>query len=300
MTAFARVAVLFPGSMGGAVGAALAAGGSRVGSVLEGRSDETRERAREAGISAWPDLDAALREADLVLSILPPSEATALARACAESMSRSGRRVPYAECNAIAPETSREIAGILALGDDFIDGGIIGGPPQPGASGTRLYVSGPRAEELLALDAPEQGMIVRSLGPEVGRASAMKMSYAALTKGTMTLQAAVLMLARRHGLAEPFAEELQASQAAAWKRMGVLPFLPADAGRWIGEMEEIARTFREAGLPGGFHDAAADVYRAMAATPFARETRATVDRSRSLEEAIAAFLEAAQKLSEES
>ncbi|MDJ0789106.1 MAG: DUF1932 domain-containing protein, partial [Myxococcota bacterium] len=238
--------------------------------------------------------------ADLVLSILPPSEATALARACAESMSRSGRRVPYAECNAIAPETSREIAGILALGDDFIDGGIIGGPPQPGASGTRLYVSGPRAEELLALDAPEQGLIVRSLGPEVGRASAMKMSYAALTKGTMTLQAAVLMLARRHGLAEPFAEELQASQAAAWKRMGVLPFLPADAGRWIGEMEEIARTFREAGLPGGFHDAAADVYRAMAATPFARETRATVDRSRSLEEAIAAFLEAAQKLSEES
>ena len=299
MNAFPRIAVLSPGSMGGAVGAALVAGGRQVGSVLEGRSEETRVRAQAAGITAYPDLDAALAEADLVLSILPPSDATALARACADSMSRSGRAIAYADCNAIAPETSREIAGILALGDDFLDGGIIGGPPRPGGPGTRLYVSGPRAEELLALDAPDQGLLVRALGEEVGRASAMKMSYAALTKGTTTLQAAVLMLARQHGLAEPFAAELQASQAEAWKRMGVIPFLPADAARWIGEMEEIAKTFRRAGLPGGFHDAAAEVYRVMAATPFAAETRETVDRSRSLDQAIAAFVLAANERSEE-
>lgn len=296
--AFEAVALFSPGAMGGAVGAALAAGGRRVSTVTAGRSEETRARARDAGLIGHDSVASALADADLVLSILPPARAESVAAECAAAMASLGRKVPYAECNAVAPETTHRIAATLALGNDFIDAGIIGGPPRPGGPGTRLYVSGPRAEELRELEDLDRGLWVRPLGTDIGSASAMKMSYAALTKGTMTLQAAVLMLAQRHGLFAELTTELQESQPDAWKRTGILPFLPADAGRWIGEMEEIASTFRSAGLPGGFHDGAASVYRAMAATPFAAETRATIDRSRTLEDAVIAFVEAMDRIEE--
>jgi len=288
------VAILSPGDMGHAVGALLRERGFRLVSVLADRSELTRDRAARAGIEDAGDLDGVLRAAEGMLAILPPAEAEPLARRVAEAMARTGCKPIYADCNAVSPATARRIGdAIAAAGAPFIDAGIIGAPPARGRGDTRVYASGPQVKwlESLAGRGERGGMAVIALGDEIGRASAIKMVYAALTKGTMTLQAAVLVTAMRLGVFEELSRELEKSQAEAWARMGILPFLPADSGRWIGEMEEIAATFRDAGVPDGFHRGAAAIFRMMAATPFAAESRETLDRSRSLEDAIRVFAE---------
>ena len=288
------VAILSPGDMGHAVGALLRERGFRLVSALTDRSELTRARAERAGIADAGDLEGVVRAAEGILAILPPAEAEPLARRVAEAMVRTGCTPIYADCNAVSPATAGRIGdAITAAGAPFIDAGIIGAPPAPGRGDTRVYVSGPQARwlESLAGRGERGGMAVIGLGEEIGRASAIKMAYAALTKGTMTLQAAVLVTAMRLGVFEELSREFEKSQAEAWARMGILPFLPADSGRWIGEMEQIAATFRDAGVPDGFHRGAAAIFRIMAATPFAAESRETLDRSRSLEDAIRVFAE---------
>ena len=209
-------------------------------------------------------------------------------------MTRTGCAPIYADCNAVSPATTKKIAALISdAGAPFVDAGIIGGPPGPDRADTRFYASGPRAKWLegLAGRGERGGMAVIGLGEEIGRASAIKMAYAALTKGTMTLQAAVLVAAMRLGVFEELGREFEESQPQAWARMRILPFLPADSGRWIGEMEQIAATFHDAGVPDDFHRGAAAIFRIMAATPFAAESRETLDRSRSLEDAIRVFAE---------
>lgn len=288
------VAILSPGDMGHAVGISLAERGFRLVSSLADRSELTRERAARAGIEDAGDLDGVLRAAEGILAILPPAEAEPLARRVAEAMARTGRTPIYADCNAVSPETTKRIAAAIRdAGAPFVDAGIIGGPPGPDREDTRFYASGPRAEWLegLAGRGERGGMAVIGLGDEIGRASAIKMAYAALTKGTMTLQTAVLVAAMRLGVFEELGREFENSQPQAWARMRILPFLPADSGRWIGEMEQIAATFHDAGVPDDFHRGAAAIFRMMAATPFAAESRETLDRSRGLEEAIRVFAE---------
>ncbi len=284
-----RIGILSPGDMGHAIGAYLVARGHRVLTTLDGRSAITRERAERAGLEDAGSLDGVIAGTDLVLSILPPAAAPGLARACAEAMQRTRATPLFADCNAVSPAHALEMRDTIeSAGGVFIDGGIIGAAPGRGPVPTRLYVSGPSLVPLLALsgEAGDRALDVRPLGPEAGRASALKMVYAALTKGTMTLQTAVLLAAERLGLGAELAGELTASQPAAWSQMQRVPFLPADSGRWVGEMEEIASTFAAAGVPSGFHEAAAEIFRLMAATPFAAETRETVDRNRTLEQTI--------------
>ena len=159
-----------------------------------------------------------------------------------------------------------------------MDGGIVGRPPvSPPA--TRLYVSGPAAGRLAFLE--DERLTVRDLGPEPGRASALKMCYAALTKGSWTLFAALSTAAHRLGVADMLDREFAESQAAVRERQrAMLPRLPLDAGRWISEMEEIAATLDAAGLPDGFHRAAAEMFRLLDGTPFAAESRQDWDRDR--------------------
>jgi hypothetical protein len=124
------------------------------------------------------------------------------------------------------------------------------------------------------------------------------MVYAGLTKGTWTLQTAVLLSAQRLGVLDPLLDEFGISQQGPLDAMRArVPFLPADSGRWIGEMEEIAATFASAGVTSGFHDGAADIFRLLAQTPFAAETRATLDTSRTLEEALAVYADHIDKQS---
>ena len=293
MTGVGTVAIPSPGDMGSGVGRELIARGFRVLTCLAGRSGRSRRLAEAAGLERADSLDALVASADLVLSILPPAAAEGFADEAADALRRTGARPAFADCNAIAPATARRVAARIAgagTGAAFIDAGIIGGAPGKSGLPTRFYCSGPDTSALEALDGPN--LRVRRLGGEVGQASAMKMVYAAVTKGTFTLHAAALTAARVHGLSEPFHAELAESlpaELAAMRRM--TPRLPLDAARWVGEMHEIAETFAAAGLPDDFHRGAARVFELLARTPIAAETRETVDPSRTLDDALDVYAE---------
>lgn len=279
------VAVLMPGDMGHAVGKVLADAGYDVVTCLSGRSEHTRALAEAGGLRDLDSLDELAVEASLVLSILPPASAMGLAGDMAAAMERSGARPVYVDCNAVSPGTARDIAYVIeAVGAPFIDAGIIGTKPGTGP-GPRIYVSGADTAPMLALDG--KGIQVLDLGPETGRASAIKMCYAGLTKGTWTLHTAVLLAAESQGLTAELREVLESSQGQALAQMEArIPRLPADSARWIGEMEEIAKTFADAGVTPGFHEGAAEIFRLLSQTPFAFETRKTIDESRTLEETL--------------
>ena len=293
MTVVGTVAIPSPGDMGSGVGRELIARGFRVRTCLAGRSERSRRLAAAAGLERADSLDALVASADVVLSILPPAAAEGFSDEAADALRRTGARPAFADCNAIAPATARRVAARIAgagTGAAFIDAGIIGAAPGRSGLPTRFYCSGPDTSALEALDGPN--LRVRRLGDEVGQASAMKMVYAAVTKGTFTLHAAALTAARVHGLSEPFHAELAESlpaELAAMRRM--TPRLPLDAARWVGEMHEIAETFAAAGLPDDFHRGAAQVFELLARTPIAAETRETVDPSRTLDDALEIYAE---------
>ena len=280
------VGIQSPGDMGSGVGRELIARGFRVVTCLAGRSERSRKLAEAAGLELAGSLDALVETADLLLSILPPAEAESFAGEAAAAMRRTGARPAIAECNAISPATAGRIAACFAgTGATFIDAGIIGSPPGRSDLPTRFYCSGPDTSALEALDGP--ALSVRRLGNDIGRASAMKMVYAAVTKGTFTLHAAALTAARAYGLSGPFHAELEESQPVAFAAMNrMVPRLPLDAARWVGEMHEIRDTLASAGLPAGFHQGAAEVFEFLARTSIAAETRETVDPSRTLDEAL--------------
>jgi 3-hydroxyisobutyrate dehydrogenase-like beta-hydroxyacid dehydrogenase len=254
------IALLHPGEMGAAVGACLVSRGHRVLWVEQGRSAATRARAEGSKLEACDTLDQALA-ADVVLSVCPPHAAHDLARAVAATKRLRGI---YVDANAIAPATTREIGRIVeAAGASFVDGGIIGPPPNaPGR--TRLYVSGPQRETIVALFTGTNLQAI-ALDGEIGAASALKVVYAAWTKGSTALLAAIRALAQHEGVDESLLAEWKLSQPQLLGESDAVPAKVYKAWRWIAEMEEIAASFEAAGLPGGFHSAAADIYGRLAA-----------------------------------
>ncbi len=285
------VAILSPGDMGHAVGRALGKHGLRVITCLAGRSERTAGLARQAGIEDVSTLEDVVRQADLVMSILVPAQASGLARQVADALNATGSETLFADCNAVSPKTTREIGDTISnAGGRFIDAGIVGGPPSDTES-PRIYVSGPHAELIAELDG--KGIQVRPIGGDVGRASGLKMCYAAMTKGTSALQLAILTTAERLGLTDELCAEWEGSQAEALKRMNArVPRLPVTARRWMGEMEEIAATFEQVGVTSHFHLGAAEMYRVLGLTSMADETPETLDRSRTREQTVAALAEA--------
>jgi hypothetical protein len=235
------VGLLHPGEMGASVGRALQANRHEVLWASEGRSDSTRERAqsfRDAGTVA-----ALAQRAELILSICPPHGAVEVAR------SVEGFDGVYVDANAISPMRAREVA---AIHPRFVDGGIVGAPPDE--SGTTLYLSGPGAASVAVL------FVGTNLEPRVvADASAVKMAYAAWSKGSAAMLLAIRDVARHFGVEDEW-------QRAAPELAGRIPRAERAAvtkgWRWVGEMEEIADTFAAAGQPDGFHRAAARVYRA--------------------------------------
>lgn len=282
------IGLVSTGDMGHAVGRTLREGGFTVLTALAGRSERSRGLAAQAGIEDAGSLASLVERVDLLMSVMPPSAALEFATEVAALMAAGGATPLFADCNAIAPATSRTIAGIItAAGADYLDAGIIGMPPGR-KSPSRLYVSGNRPERLEILERPD--LIVRTLDGGVGAASAIKMCYAALNKGGMTLETLVLVGAAQLGLSAELHRELADAQPQMLARMeGRVPWLAADAERWAGEMLEIAKTFADVGLTPLMHEGAADIFQLLAESSLASETRETADRSRSLEEAIAAF-----------
>jgi 3-hydroxyisobutyrate dehydrogenase-like beta-hydroxyacid dehydrogenase len=289
------VAVVGTGDMGSAVGGALVRAGYRAVTAGEGRSAPSRKLAAEAGIEDVGSLDALVREAQLVLSIVPPAAAARFAASVAQALRATGARPTFADCNAVAPATVAAIADTIApTGAPFVDVGIVGRGPGPGGERTRFYVSGEARAAVLALDVAELELV--DLGADVGTASAMKMAYSALNKGTDALLAAVLLAAERLGVRAPLMRELELSQAEALKRMRArVPFLGATAQRFAPEMAEIAKTFDSVGVTPQFHRGAEWLYALVATTPFGQETRATQPKQRSLDEAVAVLAAALER-----
>ncbi len=285
---FDTIAVIAPGDMGHAVGRVLREHGHRIVTALDGRSDHSRALAAAGGLEDVGTLDDAVAAADLVLSILPPASAAAFAKQAADAMRRTGRTPVFADCNAVAPATVQGIAAtIAAAGAGFVDAGIVGPPPGQGTP-PRFYASGPDAGAFAELDG--KGIDVRIVGDAPGRASAVKMCYAALNKGRHALNTAVLLAAENLDVRDVLMNELAASQTAAVRQMeGSIPWLAGNAGRWTGEMDEIAAGFSAAGVTPHFHQGAGDIYRLLAGTPLGAETRETADRTRSLDEAVKIF-----------
>ncbi|HEV8617738.1 MAG TPA: DUF1932 domain-containing protein [Methylomirabilota bacterium] len=254
------IGLLHPGEMGGAVGAAARAGGARVLWVSQGRGSATRRRAEAAGLEDAGTLDRLAREASIILSICPPASAVDVAREVAAL--RFGGT--YVDGNAVSPETTRAVGDVVAGGGGrFVDGGIIGPPPlKPGV--TRLYLSGGGADAVAALF---RGTLLEAIvldGP-VGAASAIKMAYAGWNKGSQALLMAIRALAIREGVDEALMAEWARSQPDLPRRSeAAAGSTAAKAWRFVGEMEEISATLAAAGLPAGFHEAAAEVYRRLA------------------------------------
>ena len=235
-----RIGIIAQGEMGTGIGWRLAQSGAEVSTCVVGRSAASRERAERAGIKIVGDDEALIANCDMLLSILPPSEALSLAQRLAPALSAQKGRVLYVDCNAVAPETVRRVAAAIApTGSAFADVGIVGGPPRPGYV-PRLYVSGEAAQKFLALR--DFGLEILVVEGGIGAASALKLSYAALTKGLTAIGIAVARGATSDGVAEMLRAEFLASQPELHKWLTrQMPTMIPKAYRWVGEMEEIAR-----------------------------------------------------------
>ena len=234
MTTPITIAILAPGMMGAGLGARMVRHGARVLVPLEGRSAASRARAEAAGMR-----DASVEEvaaADMVLSVVSPAHAVEAARRVADA----GGAGVFADLNAVSPERAAEVAAIVSQGGFHpLDGGIVGGPPRDGYTPT-IHLSGDgaggAAETLEAL-----GLRVSLMEGGIGRASALKLGYAGITKGLTALGAAMLLSAGRAGVADALVAELRESQPELARRLGrALPDMLPKAERWAPEMEEIA------------------------------------------------------------
>jgi 3-hydroxyisobutyrate dehydrogenase-like beta-hydroxyacid dehydrogenase len=257
------IGLLHPGEMGAAVGGCLGRRGHRVLWVPAGRSAATAGRAAAAGLEAADSVAGLAAAADVIVSVCPPHAALPTARAVA-----AAGRFPgiYLDANAIAPGTAREVRAVTAVtGASYVDGGIIGSPPDPAAPGrSRLYLSGERAGEVRALFAGT-ALDTRVIDGPPEAASAVKMAYAGWTKGSAALLLAVRALARAEGVEEALLAEWALSQPGLPARYdAALRSAAAKGWRWTGEMEEIAASMTADGLPGGFHQAAATVFSRIA------------------------------------
>jgi 3-hydroxyisobutyrate dehydrogenase-like beta-hydroxyacid dehydrogenase len=247
----AIVGVMHPGAMGSVVGAALRERGHEALWASEGRSANSAARAKAAGMIDAVSVEALLSRCEVLLSICPPHAAVEVAEAAA------GFEGVFVDANAVSPETVR--AAQVAVGTRFVDGAIIGPPPsRPGT--TRLYLSGGGAEAVAGLFAGGSLEAI-ALDGDVGSASALKMTYAAWTKGTAALLVAIRATARTQGVDDELLAEWAISQPGLAERYERAVQAKGEKGwRWVAEMREIASTFAAAGQPDGFHVAAAEVF----------------------------------------
>jgi 3-hydroxyisobutyrate dehydrogenase-like beta-hydroxyacid dehydrogenase len=184
--------------------------------------------------------DSLLAQADFLLSIVPPKHAASVAERLVPALTAANHKAVYVDCNAISPATAERIAAIIApTGAPFVDGGIVGGLPRNGYAGPKFYVSGPEAERVTALN--EYGLVVRVIDGPAGAASALKLSYAGINKGTIALAASMVLAARRAGVEADLMRELSESRRSLLAQLANgVPDMFAKAERWAPEMDEIA------------------------------------------------------------
>jgi 3-hydroxyisobutyrate dehydrogenase-like beta-hydroxyacid dehydrogenase len=262
MSTSPTVAIIAPGNMGAGVGRRLTENRVTVLTSLAGRSEDSVKRAREAGMQ--PVEERVLAEADFLLSIVPPGEALRLANQLTPILTAANRKPVYVECNAVSPPTMLKIADVIAAtGCPFVGAGIIGPPPKPGSANTKIYASGPAAKDVARFN--DYGLIVRVLDGPLTAASALKMSYAGITKGFTALGVAMMLAATRSGSAEALRAELAESRPDLLRYLSSqVPGMYSKAYRWVGELDEIAAFVGEEFAENEMLGAAARLYERIA------------------------------------
>ena len=256
------ISIMSQGAMGSATASRLVENGLEVRTNLSGRGAASAERAAKAGMK--PVSEDELTNVDFLLSIVPPADALSLAERLSPALSRAARKPVFVDFNAINPETTNKVAQIIqATGALFVDGGIIGGPPRAGHDGPTYYVSGVDAKivEGLALF----GLKIVVLEGPIGAASALKMSYAGITKGLTAIGSSMILAAQRAGVSDALYEELSASQTAllAGFARGIPDMFPK-AYRWVAEMREIGGFVGPGSAEQEIFSGAANVYARIA------------------------------------
>jgi 3-hydroxyisobutyrate dehydrogenase-like beta-hydroxyacid dehydrogenase len=255
-----KIGILHPGEMGISIAASAINIGHQVYWSSEGRSDKTRARAERYDLREIDSLAEFCQTCEMIISVCPPHAAEEVAA----SVSESGFRGLYLDANAISPQRAIEIGQRMAAKDiHFVDGGIIGGPAWTPKE-TWLYLSGEHATDIVSCfsNGPLETKVI---GKEIGKASALKMCYAAYTKGTTALLSAILATAESLTVREELYQHWDRDEPGFSQQVNRrVARVTTKSWRFEGEMKEIAFTFAEAGLPGGFHEAAADIYHRMA------------------------------------
>jgi 3-hydroxyisobutyrate dehydrogenase-like beta-hydroxyacid dehydrogenase len=259
------VVVIAMGEMGSGVARRLVERGATVRTSLAGRSAASAERAKRAGVEVVNDDRRLVEGADILLSIVPPGDARGLAERLAPALAATSRKPIFLECNAVSPERVAEVEAALdGTGCPFVDAGIIGGPPAGNDAGPRIYVSGEAAPRVAFLR--DHGLDLRVLEGRVGVASALKMSYASLTKGLTAIGAAMMLGAMRAGVAPALKAELAESQSALLGILGKgVPRMYPKAYRWVAEMEEIAHFMSAEPAARDIYNGTARLYEHLAA-----------------------------------
>jgi len=255
-----KLGILHPGQMGISVAASAKNSGCEVYWASEDRSSQTQERAEEHGLKDAQTLEGLCQDSDVIISVCPPHAAEEVARTV---LTTSFQGI-YVDANAIAPQRAVHIGQMMeAAGIEFVDGGIIGGPAWK-PDRTWLYLSGEKAQNVA--DCFSAGPLETSqIGEEIGKASALKMCFAAYTKGSTALLCGILAAADSLGVRDEL--ETQWSRGGsdfAEQTQNRVRQVTDRAWRFEGEMKEIAATLARTGIPGGFHIAASEIYRRLA------------------------------------
>ncbi len=249
-----RVGVLHPGEMGASVAASLLAGSHEVAWCSAERSEHSRARAVE--LQEFSQLDDLVAWAEVLISVCPPAYALQQAQAV-QACAFDGL---YVDANAIAPATASAIAQLMGVA--YVDGGIIG-PPAWQSGTTRMYLSGNNANVVAGLfsGAALEGIAIPQAQGNDAAASALKMAYAAYTKGHSALLLATNAVAHNSGVLDVLRSEWEQSLPGLSQRSEITAnAISPKAWRFVGEMQEISATFAGAGLPAGFHNGAAEFY----------------------------------------
>jgi 3-hydroxyisobutyrate dehydrogenase-like beta-hydroxyacid dehydrogenase len=276
------IGLVSPGAMGSALAMRLRQTGARVVATVEGRSQRTLRLAEQAGLDLFPTLDRVVSAADIVFSVVPPGSAKAVAADIGAAALRTGSRPLVVDLNAVSPGTVSLIdAALQAQGLELVDGSISGAPPVGGVD-TRIYLSGPRAEQVGAMRIP--GVDLRVVGDRVGLASAVKMSTASIYKGRIALLFHALLSAKRYGVLEPVLDDLEDAFPAIERRGGLtLALAAAKSPRYVAEMREIAMSQAAAGLSPDLFEGIGRVYASIAGSPLTAANPEDVDGEIDLE-----------------
>lgn len=254
-----KIGILHPGEMGVSVAASAINSGHQVYWASQGRSDKTRLRAQKHNLAEIETLPKLCPTSEIIFSVCPPHAAESVAKSVIETRFKGF----YVDANAISPQRSIRIGQMMKEnGIRFIDGGIIGGPAWT-PNETWLYLSGKDADKIT--ECFTKGPLgTKVIGDEIGKASALKMCYAAYSKGTTALVSAILATAESLGVRKELYQQWDKDNEGFSEQINRrVTRVTAKAWRFEGEMKEIASTFREVGMPDGFHEAAAEIYHRM-------------------------------------